>query len=72
MQNKLKRNNFIQTFILILIFIMFLGYICYTISLSIKREQIVEYIDKNKLTDLEIIILENDLEEIYKNPTKEE
>ena len=72
MQNKLKRNNFIQTFILILIFIMFLGYICYTISLSIKREQIVEYIDKNKLSDLEIIILENDLEEIYKNPTKEE
>ncbi len=72
MQTKLKRNNLIQTSILIIILILFATYILYTIYLSLENEKIVEKIDKNKLSNLEIIILEEDLEKIYSDPTKEE
>lgn len=72
MQNKLKRNNFIQTIILVIILILFAIYIIYTIYISLENEKIIEIIDKNQLSDLKITILDEDLEKIYSDPTKEE
>ena len=72
MQTKLKRNNLIQSIILFIILILFAIYIFYSIYVSAKREMIIECIDKNKLSNIEIEIPKETLDKIYENPQKEE
>ena len=72
MQNKLKKDSIIQNIILIIILISFFIYLGYVIMWSFKIEKIPEYIDKNKLSSLKIIISEEDLEKIQNDPEAEE
>lgn len=72
MQTKLKRNKFIQNFILIIILLIFTLYILYTIYVSILNNQIKENINSEELLSLKIIVQDDDLKKIYENPTEEE